>query len=191
MKKMKTILSVIVLAMSAVLFTSCDEDVYVGSTLQGAWAGNLYAYSEWDGRMYRASYSEIEFNGDPFRNTSGTGVWVDHYAGDAPWRYYVDHFSWRVSRGEIKIRFWSDDFETYISDYRLSDNRFEGYIYLGASSGEEYFELRRVGDNSSWNSWNDGYYWDDYYYVRGTRGTETAAADSLDTLPKPIRRIGK
>ncbi len=192
MGKLNSILSAIVLTLSAMLFTSCDEDVYVGSTLQGTWSGNLYAYSEWNGRMYRASYSEIEFDGDPFRVESGTGTWVDHYAGDAPWRYYVDHFSWRVNRGVINIRFWSDGFETYISDYRLNNNYFEGYIYLGSNSGEEYFELRKLSDATSWSGYEDGYYyWDDYYYVRGTRAEKAADVDSTTTMLRPTHRLGK
>lgn len=191
MGKLNSILSAIVLAMSAMLFTSCDEDVYVGSTLQGTWSGNLYAYSEWNDRMYRASYSEIEFDGDPFRTTTGTGTWVDHYAGDAPWRYYVDHFSWRVSNGCIHLRFWGDGFETYISDYRLNNNYFEGYIYLGSNSGEEYFELRKISDCTSWNSWDYGYYdWDDYY-VRGTRANPAADVDTTAAPLRPVHRIGK
>ena len=89
-------------AMMALTLTSCDEDYDIAYTLEGTWRGNMYVSSVYDGYTYDATYTELCFVQDPYRYSSGTGYWIDHYAGDAPWRYVAvvlsASTSWRKTR---------------------------------------------------------------------------------------------
>ena len=93
-KRLHAMLTAVMLAALSFSFTSC-EDESIASSLQGTWEGNMYISSEWNGRVYNATYTEIEFLLDPFRYTKGSGYWVDHYSG-APWDYIANHIDWRV-----------------------------------------------------------------------------------------------
>ena len=58
MKKMFTMLMMAMMALMALTFTSC-EDEYIANTLEGTWKGNMYISSNWNGRTYDATYSDI------------------------------------------------------------------------------------------------------------------------------------
>ena len=84
MKKWYTLWTLLLMAVLSVSFTSCewDDDDAIAYTLEGTWRGNMYMSSEWDGRVYDATYSEICFLRDPYRYSSGTGYWIDYYNND-------------------------------------------------------------------------------------------------------------
>ena len=95
MKKLSTLMTMALVAMMALTLTSCDEDYNIAYTLEGTWRGNMYVSSVYDGYPYDATYTELCFVQDPYRYSSGTGYWIDHYAGDAPWRYVANHTEWK------------------------------------------------------------------------------------------------
>ncbi|MBQ3752096.1 MAG: hypothetical protein II864_00955 [Prevotella sp.] len=105
---------------------------------------------------------------------------MDYYSR-APWDYVANHIRWTVNYGRIRVYFIEEGTELEIHDYRLSDNRFTGYIAEHGNDVE--FSLYHVS-SPNWNSYRWGYdaWYDDYYWSRETRGL---AAD------KPVRRIGK
>lgn len=84
MKKLSTLMTMALVAMMALTLTSCDEDYDIAYTLEGTWRGNMYVSSVYDGYTYDATYTELCFVQDPYRYSSGTGYWIDHYAGGRP-----------------------------------------------------------------------------------------------------------
>lgn len=181
MKKLYNRFLLLFLVMSTFVFSAC-EDEYVGSSLQGTWAGKLYSYAlTYRGHEieYPSQYSEINFNADIFRIKRGWGVWVDHFYGDAPWRYYVDRFDWRVDDGVITLCFRSDNFVTRIKDYHITDYRFSGMIDLGGSEGFQRFELTKVSQPEDWANRPPGGYDRDGYPVFSRHAT--VPMDSLES----------
>lgn len=74
MKKFTSFLTVALMALMSLTFTSCDEDSDIAYTLDGTWKGNMYV--EYGG--YDATYTVIRFDqNDGFY--SGTGYWIDYY----------------------------------------------------------------------------------------------------------------
>ena len=185
---MKKIFTMLTMAMMALAFTSC-EDEYIADTLEGTWSGNMYISSEWDGRYYDATSTEITFLIDPFRFTKGSGYWVDYYR-NAPWGNYVaNHINWSVSNGVIYVYFVEDGDRIEIRDYRLSHNRFVGTIYDAGQIVD--FDLYCVDRPSD--------YWDDYrwgydswynYYSYWAR-TRTSIDETNKEKNIPIRLIHK
>lgn len=106
MKKLSTLMTMALVAMMALTLTSCDEDYDIAYTLEGTWRGNMYVSSVYDGYTYDATYTELCFVQDPYRYSSGTGYWIDHYAGDAPWRYVANHTEWKVRGGVSASTSW-------------------------------------------------------------------------------------
>ena len=182
MKKMYNMLMMAMMGMMALSMTSCDEDESIAYTLEGTWKGNMYISSEWDGRYYDATYTEITFSKDPYRYSSGTGYWVDYY-NNAPWGSYVaNHIDWKVDYGTIYIYFREERTSLEIRDYHLNSSRFWGYI--NDSGTDVKFELYCV-DRPNYNNHYWGYDSWDYYWSR-TRGAD---GDSAKTLEKPHRIV--
>lgn len=183
MKKMYTMLMMAMMGFMTMSLTSCEEDEAIAYTLEGTWKGNMYISSEWDGRYYDATYSEITFLKDPRTYSSGSGYWVDYYS-KAPWDYVANHIDWRVDFGTIYIYFVEEGTSMEIRDYRLNADRFSGYIYDNGTNVD--FELYNVSrpyyDNYRWgyDSWDYDYYWS------RTRGV---GVDSTTTVEKPKRII--
>jgi hypothetical protein len=181
MKKIYTLLMMAMAAMATSTLTSCDEDVRIASTLEGTWAGTMYVYTSYQGTNYYATSTEITFDIDPFRFTSGSGYWVDYYSG-APWDYVANHIDWRVTNRDIEVYFREDRTTMVICDYRLDNNVFTGYINDNGTDVE--FRLHHI-DSPNWNRYNR---WGYDGWSRQTRGAE---ADSATTVMKPVRRIQK
>lgn len=162
-------------AMMAMSLTSCEwwEDDEIAYTLEGTWRGNMYVSSEWDGYVYDATYSEICFLCDPYRYSSGTGYWVDHYQ-NAGWgrNYVANHIEWEVYARTIKVYFVEERVTIYIEDYRLSDNVFSGVIH----DGDNYVEFSLYHTASP--NWDNYYYgWNDYYYY--AKSTDMTRANNV------------
>ena len=184
---MKKIFTMMLTALMGITFTAC-EDEFVADSLEGTWSGDMYVSSYYDGRDYYATHTEITFSIDPFRFTKGSGYWVDYYSG-APWDYVANHINWNVSNGNIYIDFLEEGTSVVISDYRLSDSRFSGYIADG--DYDIHFYLTHTYSPNWENSDNWGYdsWYDDYYYAPQTRGSGN---DSTAAKPaKPVRQFGK
>lgn len=174
MKKFKLI-AFAVMAIIGLTLTSC-EDESIAYNLEGTWKGDMYMVRD----NHRASYSEIEFIGDPFRTKSGTGFWYDEYSS-RPGDYFCSRIDWKVKNGRIYIWLLDDgDFEIQIFDYTLDGDRFYGYIdYAG---GSKEFRLYRTY-NPHWSDYDYGYgyYDDDYYWAKGSRSSD----DSIKVPMKP------
>ena len=189
MKKMYTLWTMVLLAVLSMSFTSCewDDDDAIAYTLEGTWKGNMYVSSEWDGRVYDATYSELCFLRDPYRYSSGKGYWVDYY-NNAGWgrNYVANHIEWTVYNRTIKVDFLEEGTTLWIEDFSLDDNYFEGTIYDGESRVE--FQLTHTS-SPNWNNyyygWDD-YYYDDYYYAKPMMGAETS--DKAATGEKKAER---
>ena len=67
MRKLHTILAILMMAMTTFTMTSCDEDDDIAYTLDGVWEGNMYMQSSANGRVYQSSYSMLQFDQDPYR----------------------------------------------------------------------------------------------------------------------------
>ena len=179
MKKQFFLLMVAMMGLISVSFTSCDDEE-IAKTLEGTWKGDMYVTSEWEGKYYEAIYTEITFLKDPYAFSSGTGYWVDYYS-DAPWDYVANHIDWRVDLGDIHVKFIEEGTSIQISDYRLDDNRFSGYIY--DHGNKVAFYLYNVSRPNY-----TGYHWgyDNWAYSRGLTRTDI---DSVNIARKPVRII--
>ena len=191
MKKLKSIISMLLLALTATTLVSCDDDSDIAMTLEGTWQGDMEVSTYYDGQYYQALSSEICFVQDPYTYSSGTGYWIDYYQ-NSPWRnnQVANHIKWTVSNGVINVYFKEEGTSLEIRNYRLYRGLFEGTIYYDDQIVN--FSLRQVS-SPNWNSYTDwGYdYDDDYYYggyakknVAGTRAGE-------DSTAKPVRHFGK
>ena len=184
---MKKFYTLMMMAVMALTFTSCEDEM-IADTLEGTWSGNMYVSSYYDGHDYYATRTEITFSLDPFRFVRGHGYWVDYYSG-APWDYVANHIDWYVDNRDIVINFHEDGTSVVISDYRLSDSHFSGYIADG--DNDVHFSLYHVASPNwdNYRNWGyDGWY-DDYYWSRATRAE---GGDSTAAMPeKPIRQFGK
>lgn len=52
MKKLKTLLTLAMVALMSLSFTSCDEDANTAYYLDGTWRGNMYVNSSYNGDLY-------------------------------------------------------------------------------------------------------------------------------------------
>jgi hypothetical protein len=103
MKRLTSLLTMTLLAVLTLSLVSCDDDPYIADSLAGTWKGTMYISTTYDGYTYDATYSELYFDQDPYSYSSGSGFWVDHYAGGAPYEYIANHTSWTVRDGRIRI----------------------------------------------------------------------------------------
>ena len=153
MKKFTSYIAMMMIALTSLTFTSCNDDEDIANTLWGVWKGEMYVTTYWGDYYYDASYSEIAFDKDPYQYASGTGYWIDYYS-NAPWDYHANHIRWTISNGVIRIRYVEDGGYVDIYDYRLDYNYFTGSIQN--DYGEELnFRLRKVESPDYWD-------WDDY-----------------------------
>lgn len=184
MKKLISILTVLVIGLGTISLSSCDDEM-TAYTLEGTWEGKMYIGYYYGGHEYEASYTVLEFLSDPLSNTSGRGYWVDYYDEFSPYSSFYSRIDWRVDNGTIYIRFNDDyDYSLYnydiaIRDYRLTDNHFSGRIYY--DNEYEYFNLVHVSSpHWGYNDWG----WRAYGTYYGTNGTTRSTADSTE---KPVR----
>ena len=191
MKKLMSIISMLLLALTATTLVSCDDDSDIAMTLEGTWQGKMKLRTEYQDQYYQVISSEICFLQDPYSYSSGTGYWIDYYQ-NSPWRnnQVANHIKWTVSNGVINVYFVEEGTSVQIRDYRLYRGRFEGTIYYGNQTTVD-FSLVQVS-SPNWNSYTDwGYdYYGDYYggyakkNVAGTRAKD-------DSTAKPVRHFGK
>ncbi|MBQ3752095.1 MAG: hypothetical protein II864_00950 [Prevotella sp.] len=75
MKKIYTLLAMLLTMMAGSTFSSCDwdDDDAIAYTLEGTWKGNMYVNTYYDGNTYYATATEITFLRDPYRYSSGDG----------------------------------------------------------------------------------------------------------------------
>lgn len=59
MKKLMSIFTMLLLALTATTLVSCDDDSDIATTLEGTWRGNMKVSTYYEGRDYQVVYSEI------------------------------------------------------------------------------------------------------------------------------------
>lgn len=185
MKQVTQLLTLVALATISLALTACDgSDEYIADTLWGTWEGDMYVSSEYNGRVYDATYSVIQFDRNKDSYASGTGYWIDYYS-NAPWDYVANHITWEVYNGYIHVYFIEEGSNLDIYDYWLDYDYFNGYIYNGYGTQVE-FRLQKTGA-PSWSNFYYGYdYWLDSYYSK-SRATESGSIS--DAHPRRIVRM--
>jgi len=185
MKKIASLTALLLMAITAFTFTSCNDDEEIADTLWGVWSGEMGIYYDFDGRSYQTSNTVIAFDRDPGYYSSGSGYWIDYFT-NAPYDYYATHIQWSVYNGIINIYSEEDGESWRIYDYNLSYNTFSGCLDNGYDQ-PMWFSLYKT----SAPNW-DSYYWGDYYgydsYGNYVKRPDTRSADSAKAVPK--RRIG-
>lgn len=173
---MKKIYTYTMMAIVALVFTACEtEDMRMARTLDGTWTGRIDTYYEdrWGltGNTYRTTmfFNQIDIYG-------GTGYEVDYNTNDPYGSYYYCEFDWEVFNGEIRIRYADSYNDTFIYDYRLYSDYFEGYMDDG-SCRDIHFQLAYDG-SFNWGGYRSSY----RSYTRSANGD--AAADSLSASPR-------
>jgi hypothetical protein len=178
MKKFTSTITMILLAMMAFTFTSC-EDEEIAYDLAGAngkvWRGVIsqYYYDRWGqtGNHFRTT---MEFYCDANHWTSGWGREVDEDLNDPLHNYWFSEFDWKVRNGVIELRYADTGYEpVYIREYTLNPNYFTGYMDDGTNT-EIYFRLDCIRDFKE-DYWNN--YYNNYYYAP-SRNMSPAAKDA-------------
>jgi len=191
MKKLMSIISMLLLALTATTLVSCDDDSDIATTLEGTWKGKMELRTEYQDQYYQVISSEICFLQDPYSYSSGTGYWIDYYQR-SPWRNnkVANHIQWTVSNGVINVYFKEEGTSLEIRNYRLYRGLFEGTIYYDDQIVN--FSLRQVS-SPNWNSYTDwGYdYDDDYYYGGYAKKNVVGTRAQTDSTEKPVRHFGK
>lgn len=159
MKQFKsTIIPTLLLVVSGLLMTSCDDDQETAMMLWGTWEGQLSTdfYSNRWGTYGSSYYTVWHFEGKP-GSRQGDGWEVDYVRGQR----YAQRFRWQVMDNGTTVRLvydgkWEDE---YIYNFYLSDDYFSGYI--DSNNGQQsHFQLYKVDDNG----YDFDYEWD--YYAK-------------------------
>lgn len=200
MKKFKSLLTMAMIALMSLSFSSCDEDSDIADTLNGTWKGYMDIGFNYGGRYYDSATSEITFVPNGVYSNSGTGYWIDRYK-TAPWDYVANHIEWTVNNGTIRVHFIEENSYATIYNYSLDDDYFYGTVESGNSSAD--FKLVKTTTPSRWNyywygdddwydSWDGGYGWAKAHVSDEglTRGKE-ASADSLQYLRRVVNYPNK
>ena len=182
MKRATSYLMLTLAALLTVSLTSCDPDDDIAYTLEGTWQGYMQVSRYYDGRDYGSTYSELYFNRDPYRYSSGQGYWVDYYK-EHPWSrydYVASRITWTVSNSVIYVNFVDEGTSLEIHDYALNDDVFTGRIYYGDQTVD--FHLRHVSSPN----WDDYYFEGDYYDF-----AKPALGAGQPLRKEPLRQFGR
>ena len=138
----------IMVLLSALTLTSCDEDTETAYDLDGIWQGTINGNYYQDRYGYTESWdTEIRFyqNGDFSRGGSGE---------ERDWDYrgkcYSSRFDWKVRNGRIYL-YYDDGYNIVIDRYdlywRSNTQRFRGY-FEDFDTGDQLasFDLVKVVD---------------------------------------------
>lgn len=159
-KRILLAMTLVVATLGSLTLQSCYEDDDIGRSLEGTWRGYMGVYSLYGNSRYTSEYSVVQFSANPFRATSGTGYWIDYY-GDTPWgrNYIANHFRWNVVSSVIYIHLIEEGTELMISQYRLTEDYFEGIIREGNYGFDDpgiRFSLVHV-NSPNWDSFDYSY----------------------------------
>ena len=174
---MKQIYTYILMATIAIAFTSCEtDDMRMARTLNGTWTGRIDTYYQdrWGltGETYRTTmyFNQLDAYG-------GEGYEVDYNVSNPYGSYYYCEFDWEVAGGEIRLRYADSWNDTYIYDYRLYSDYFEGYMDDGTCR-DIHFQLTYDG-HFNWSNYRG------YHRAAATRSSSAAAGS--DSIPANAR----
>lgn len=181
MKKITSLMALLLMAITTLTFTSCDDDEEISNTLWGVWKGNMGVYYDYGGYEYDASYTVLAFDKDPGRYASGTGYWIDYYSSGR-YSYYATNIDWSVNNGVITIYSIEDDTYWYISEYSLSYDVFSGILYSDYSEPLQFSLYKTSAPNWSDYDYNGWYGYGSYGY--GYAGQKSRSADTTEVVPQ-------
>ena len=140
MKRFSSLLSLIIITITVMTFTSCDRDADEADALLGIWRGQIEGNNSYTGYYD----TEIRFYGN--YATSGSGDEYDQDPVD-PNNSYYSTFNWEVKDNTIYIYYDNlNDFRNVaITDYRFNSNYFEGYM-----NGYKFSLTKTV----NWSDWH-------------------------------------
>nr|WP_296088049.1 hepatitis A virus cellular receptor 1 [uncultured Prevotella sp.] len=199
MKKFTSFLTVALMALMSLTFTSCDEDADIAYTLDGTWSGYMNTSVSYNNRKYYSSTADITFNAG---YDSGDGYWLDTYS-NAPWDYVANRITWQVRNGMIYIYFRDTREDAVIRNYHLDDRYFYGEIEFNSTNAWIEFKFVKTsspnwnryywyGTNSWLDSWGGSY---DYGWSKTSKETNvnviSRSAEGNDSIPALIRRVEK
>lgn len=177
-------------------FTSCDcfnDETDQAMALSGEWRGDFGMYYVWEeyGQLYTFDSYDTEIVFYPAYDFAhyGWGRQIDHYNA-GPYTYQYFEFKWELRGGNIYLTYpYDHDYDTVISDYRMTNDFFTGYFVNGTTP----FKLHKVTDYYDWTpyvnynhsygynvGWNSGFY--------SNKRVNENAADSVAT-GKPAGKI--
>ena len=162
---MKKILTLFIIAVTAMTFVSCDDDE-IAKNLEGIWEGEVStAYSNYRGGN-NTQYVDIQFYADPSQYAKGTGYERD-YSNINVGTYTECAFSFEVKNRNIYL-YYDDGADVVIRNYELTDGHFTGEFLDRDGHFLANFDLYRV------ENWRHVRY-SNYY---------TAQPDSTATIEK-------
>jgi len=197
MKKLLTSVTMLLLALSPVVLTSCEEeDDYIAQQLRSSdWEGYIGTYysNRWNisGNEY-ATVFHFESRGEYY--TSGRGAELNYDMNSRYNDYAYCTFKWFIVDGEITLIYDDSKWNPiYIVDYYLSSTNFRGYIYDGSNSRIK-FDLQSTS-YSDWGTYNRGSYGDfgnqNYYWSRQTRAAANDSIPFIDRTPYLVAEDGE
>ena len=157
MKRITSMLTMVMIAMLSFAFVSCEmDDDDIAYNLEGIWEGEIRGeYFDRYGHGTTYNGARIEFYQNPYEYASGSGREIDFDA----YGYYTDvvNFRYTVENGTIYLSY-SDGTDVAITHFTLWSDEFRGEFrdyetgrYLAT------FRFYRV------NSWRNDWRYDHYY----------------------------
>lgn len=128
MKKLTTIMMMLLFAATTITFTSCEtDDEDIAYSLEGVWKGSIVSgyYNRYGD--YRESYTntQIEFYNDPYHYASGSGREIDY--NRYGWTDVV-YFDYTVRNRNIYIDY-EDGSSVAIYNWEMYNDTFEGEFH--------------------------------------------------------------
>lgn len=172
MKRLKTYLTLLVMAAMPLMFTSCDDDWYdsydwynrpyydatdytidLAQTLNGTWTGTIINEYYDDDGVRRRSQCDADFTFVQYRSDAinGTGYETDYdtagHTQTLRFKWYVDYRTGNVNIEYVEsgYRFLLDiNGNSEYSGFSLTDNRFDGVMEGVNNTEYVFFQLNRV-----------------------------------------------
>lgn len=181
--KLLKAMSALMMSLTMISLTACDEDTQMSMTISGQWRGNFgmfYDY-EYRGEVYRytASETHIYFEPNSSFSTRGRG-WQEDYYRFGPYENMYYTFHWEVRDGILYLDYPYDPaLSTAIYDYRLSRGLFTGRF---AETGSTFYLIKE--EIYDWSPYTDYYYYDPrddwYYYYAPTRSAQSEGDEAQE-----------
>lgn len=157
MKRITSMLTMVMIAMLSFTFVSCElDDDDIAYNLEGVWEGEIRGdYFDRYGHGTTYNGARIEFYQNPYEYASGSGREVDFDAYG--YRTDIVHFHYTVENGTIFISY-DDGTDVAITHYTLWSDEFRGE-FRDYHNGRTLatFRFYRV------NSWRNDWRYDHYY----------------------------
>lgn len=135
-----------------------DDDERTANVISGEWQGDWGMWYEDEiGRIHYATDTYIKFIPDYSGATHGYGYQEDYYSRGR-YRYLWYKFNWSVKDGILYLSYpYDPELDTYIRDYKLSNDYFVGYF----DESNSRFRMSKLVD---YYEWTPEFYSESSYY---------------------------